>query len=198
MPRRPSRPRKAIPFSKPPGPPAGLRHELTRRKKTELVDILVELAEADRGVLRQLTARVDGTMSPDELIAATRQAIADATHFDKRDINHNFAYDYQAYDEVKRNLGRLIASGQWKQALSLALELMESGSEQVGMSDEGLMTEDIEACLNVVIEALRKCDLPAAEVIAWCTAMRDADQVGFIANESLQSLRNHLQATAPR
>jgi hypothetical protein len=193
MPRRPSRPRKAISFSKPPGPPAELRHALTRRKKAELVDILMELAEADRGVLRQLTARVDGTMSPEELIAATRQAIADATHFDKRDINHNFAYDYQAYDEVKRNLGRLIASGQWNQALSLALELMESGSEQVGMSDEGLMTEDIEACLNVVIEALRKCDLPAAEVIDWCTAMLMADQVGFIANEALQSLRNHFQ-----
>jgi hypothetical protein len=198
MSRRPSRPRRAVPFSKSPGPPAKLRHALTRRKKAELVDILMELAGADRGVLRQLTARVDGTISPDELIAATRQAIADATHFDKRDINHNFAYDDQAYDEVRRNLGRLIASGQWKEALSLALELMENGSEQVGMSDEGLMTEDIEDCLNVVIEALRKCDMPAVEVIAWCTAMLDADQVGFIANESLQSLRNHVQATAPQ
>jgi hypothetical protein len=36
-----------------------------------------------------------------------------------------------------------------------------------------LMTEDIEGCLSVVLEALRKCDLPAAEVIAWCTAMLD-------------------------
>ena len=45
----------------------------------------------------------------DELVAATRQAIADATDFDERDINRNFDYDYEAYSEVKRNLGRLIA-----------------------------------------------------------------------------------------
>ena len=198
MPRRRSRSREAIVFVNPPGPPAGLRHALTRRKKADLVDILMELAEVDRSILRQITARVYGTMSPDELIAATRQAITDATHFDKRYINHNFVYDLHAYNEVQRNLGLLIASGHWKETLSLSLKLMESGSEQVVMSDEGLMTEDIEACLNVVIEALRESDLPTTEVIAWCTAMLKTDQAGFIATEALQSLRNHLQATASR
>jgi hypothetical protein len=47
-------------------------------------------------------------------------------------------------------------------------------------------------------KALRKCDLPSAEVIAWCTAMLDADRVGFIASEPLQALRKHLQAAATR
>ena len=60
------------------------------------------------------------------------------------------------------------------------------------------MTEDIEGCLNVVLEALRKCDLPAAEVIAWCTGMLENDRIGFIAREPLQSLRNHFQTTAKR
>jgi hypothetical protein len=60
------------------------------------------------------------------------------------------------------------------------------------------MTEDIEGCLNVILEALRKCDLPAAEVIAWCSAMLENDRIGFIAREPLQSLRNHLQRTAAR
>jgi uncharacterized Zn finger protein len=179
-----------------PGPAAALRHALTRRKKAELVDVLMELAEADRGVLRQLTARFDVATAPDELIAATRQAIADATHFDKRDINRNFAYDDQAYSEVKRNLDRLIASGQLGQAMALALELMKRGSYQVEMSDEGLMTEDIETCLHEVLEALKTCDLPSSEVIAWCSAMLDNDRVGFIAREPLQSLRDHFQTTA--
>jgi hypothetical protein len=158
----------------------------------------MELAEADRGVLRQLTARFDVATSPDELVAATRQAIADATDFDKRDINRNFAYDDQAYSEVKRNLGRLIGSGQLRQAMPLALELMKRGSYQVEMSDEGLMTEDVEEGLNVVLEALRKSDLPAAEVIAWCSAMLESDRVGFIAREPLQSLRDHFRPTEGR
>jgi hypothetical protein len=175
-----------------------LRQALSRRKKAELVDVLLELAQADRTVLRQLTARFDVAAAPAELVAATRQAIADATAFDVRDINRNFDYDDEAYGEVKRNLGRLIASGQLRLAMELAVELMRQGSRQVEMSDEGLMTEDVEECLGVVLEALRKCDLPAAEVIAWCSAMINNDRVGFIAREPLQSLRKHFQAIAAR
>jgi uncharacterized Zn finger protein len=198
MPKRQPKPKRGVPSRKPSGPTAELRQALTRRKKAELVDVLMELAEADRGVLRQLTARFDVATAPDDLVAATRQAIADATGFDERDINRNFDYDDEAYGEVKRNLGRLIGSGQLRLAMPLALELMKRGSYQVEMSDEGLMTEDIEGCLSVVLEALRKCDLDAAEVIAWCSAMLDNDRVGFIAREPLQSLRNHFQRTAAR
>jgi hypothetical protein len=198
MPRRQPKPKKPVPIRKPPGPTAELRRALARRKKAELVDVLLELAQGDRGVLRQLTARFDVVTDPAELVAATRQAIADATDFDEREINRNFAYDDEAYHEVKRNLGRLIDSGQLRQAMSLALELMKQGSYQVEMSDEGLMTDDIEECLNVVLEALRKCDLPAAEVIAWCSAMLENDRIGFIAREPLQSLQNHFQRTAAR
>jgi uncharacterized Zn finger protein len=194
----PRKPKKAAPASKRPESMAQLRRALSRRKKAELVDTLLELAQADRGVLRQLTARFDVAAAPDELVAATQQAIADATAFDERDINRNFAYDYEAYGEVKRNLGRLIDAGQLPLAMRLAQELMKQGSYQVEMSDEGLMTQDIEDCLDVVLKALAKSDLPAAEVIAWCTAMLDTDRVGFIAREPLQSLRSRAQATTGR
>src|SRR6202790_5824020 len=91
MPKR--KPKKAAPARKQAASTAELRQALSGRKKAELVDALLELAEADRGVLRQLTARFDVAAAPDELMAATRQAIADATAFDKRDINRNFDYD---------------------------------------------------------------------------------------------------------
>jgi hypothetical protein len=192
------KPKKAAPTSKRPESMAQLHRALSRRKKAELVDTLLELAQADRGVLRLLSARFDVAAVPDELVAATYQAIADATDFDERDINRNFAYDYEAYHEVKRSLARLIDAGQLQLAMRLALELMKQGSYQVEMSDEGLMTKDIEDCLDVVLKALAKCDLPAAEVIAWCSAMLDNDRVGFIAREPLQSLRNRAQAAAGR
>jgi uncharacterized Zn finger protein len=192
------KPEKAAPSRKRPESAAQLRQALARRKKAELVDVLLELAEADRGVLRQLTARFDVAAAPDELVAATRQAIADATAFDERDINRNFDYDDEAYREVQRNLGRLITSGQLRQAMQLALELMKQGSYQVEMSDEGMMADDIEACLNVVVKALPKCELPTADVIAWCSAMLDSDRVGFIAREPLQSVRKQFQAIAAR
>ena len=195
MPRRPPRPRKAVPSRQHPVPASALRLALSRRKKAELVEALVELAEADRGLLRQLTARFDVATTPDELVAATQLAIADATDFDERQINRNFDYDYAAYSEVKRNLGRLIGSGQLRQAMELSLELMKQGSYQVEMSDEGLMTGDIEDCLSVVIAALRTCDVPASEVIAWCSTMLATDRVGFIASQPLEALRAQWQKT---
>jgi hypothetical protein len=75
---------------------------------------------------------------------------------------------------------------------------MKRGSYQVEMSDVGLMTEDIKGCLSVVIEAVTTSDLPAGEPLAWCSAMLDADRMGFIAREPLQSLRDHFQTTAAR
>ena len=121
MPKR--KPKKPAP-AKQPQSTAELRRALTGRKKVELVDILLQLAQADRGVLRQLTARFDVAAPPAKLVAATRQAIADATDFDERDINRNFDYDCDAYREVKRNLSRLIASGHLRLAMQLSLERM--------------------------------------------------------------------------
>jgi hypothetical protein len=81
-----------------------LRKALAQRTKAELLDVLVELAKENRGVFRRLAARFELGSPPQELAAATRQAIADATDFDERDANRNFSYDYEAYNAVKRNL----------------------------------------------------------------------------------------------
>jgi hypothetical protein len=179
-----------------------LRRGSTRRwrwrTKKELIDVLVELAHDDRNVLRQLDARFELEAPPRELVLATRQAIADATDFDERDINRNFSYDYAAYDAVKRNLSRLAGLGQLRLAMELSLELMDQGSYQVEMSDEGLMTDDIEECLKVVIQAVRKCDLPASESIAWCRGMLKKDRVGFICEEQLKALQADLEPSGSK
>ena len=196
MPKRRSRRVEPVPGPAQSETQSELRQALVRRKKSELVEILMELAEADRKIGRHLRAELQAVPALEELIAATRQAIADATAFDPRDINRNFSYDDDAYKEVRRNLGLLIASGQLRSAMSLALELMKRGSHQVEMSDEGLMTEDIESGLMVVIKALATCDLPASEVRSWITSMITSDRMGFIARESLESLQDQIPRSA--
>ena len=171
-----------------------LRKALAKRTKNELLDVLVELAEEDRGIARQLAARMEWDAPPQELAAATRQAIADATDFDERDINRNFSYDDEAYGEVKRNLSRLIDLGELHLAMELSLELMKQGSYQVEMSDEGLMTQDIEECLPVVLQALKQSDLPPDEIVAWCAEMIQSDRVGCICDRDLGALHNHSKA----
>jgi hypothetical protein len=178
-------------------PAERLRPALAKQTKGELIDVLVELAKDDRNVLRELDARFPRKAPPRELVTATRQAIVDATAFDERDINRNFDYDDAAYDEVKRNLARLVDLGQLRPAMDLALELMKQGSQQVEMSDEGLMTDDIEECLKVVTIALKKSALPPAEMVTWCDRMAAADRVGFVYDQELRALRNHFEAAHP-
>ena len=175
---------------------ARLRKALAKRTKDELIDVLVEWAKEDRSLLRRLAEQFDLESPPQELAAATRQAIADATDFDERDINRNFDYDSTAYTEVQRNLGRLVDLGELRLAMELSLELMKQGSHQVEMSDEGLMTYDIEECLQVVVAALRKCDLPPGEIATWCKVMTKADRVGCIYDRELEALRKHAEASA--
>lgn len=172
-----------------------LRKTLAKRTKADLIDALLALAQSDLGILRRLNASFKIEAPPEELLHATRQAIATATDFDERDINYNFDYDYAAYGEVKRNLSRLIKLKQLPLAMELSLELMKQGSCQVEMSDEGMMTEDIEECLQVVVKAAKKCDLPPAEVLAWCKKMIAADRVGFICDEELEDLQNRFKTS---
>jgi uncharacterized Zn finger protein len=174
-----------------------LRKVLAKRTKAELIDLLAELAKEDRRVLRRLGGRIDLETPPEALVASTRRAIADATDFDERDANRNFSYDYEAYEEVQRNLARLVKMGHLRSAMELSLELMDQGSRQVEMSDEGLMTHDIEQCLGAVMKAIKKCDLPVDEKIAWCTEMLRRDRMGFICDQELQTLRKHFEKARP-
>lgn len=187
--------RKVIKTPKRTVPASWLRKTLAQRTKDELMDALVQLAQNDRAVLRRLAAHFELQMPLNELLAATRQAIADATAFDERDINHNFSYDYEAYCQVQRNVRRLIETGQLQPAMELSLELMDQGSYQVELSDEGLMADDIEACFRPVLKALRKADLPATEVIAWCTEMLERDHMDFLCEQELRALRQQFRAS---
>lgn len=188
------RSKKAIQSPKRTDPAPWLRKALSQRTKGDLIDVLVEIAREDRAVLRRLAAPFERQTPLTELLAETRQAMADATTFDDRDINRNFSYDSEAYCQVQRNLHRLIEWGQLRPAMELSLELMKEGSHQVEMSDEGLMTDDIEPCFRVILKALRKCDLPPAEVIAWCTETLKRDRVGFICDQELRALREQFEA----
>ena len=162
---------------------------MTKRRKDELIEVVLDLARNNPATLRDLLARFEVQLSADGLVQATQRAIADATDFDRRQINHNFDYDYQAYESIQRNLKQLVAAGRIVDAMQLCLELMDQGSHQVEMSDEGLMADEIADCLKVVITALKKSDLPPIEIVKWCAAMTKSDRVGFICDEELKVLQ---------
>jgi hypothetical protein len=158
---------------------------LAKQTKAVLMDELIDLIKDDRRLERRLMQRFQITVPQEMLIQETRRAIADATDYDERESGYNFDYDYGAYDTVQKNFAALIKAGSLDTAMELALELMTSGSEQVESSDEGLMTNDIEECLRVVIKGLKKADLPKETIPIWARQMLDADRVQFICDEEL-------------
>lgn len=166
-----------------------LRRTLARMTPGQLADLVLELARADSAVMRQLIARFGIQTGPEELVAATRRAISDATEFDSREMNTNFDYDHRAYRTVKANFIELIRSNRLPTAMELAIELMKRGSRQIEMSDEGMMTDDVEECIAVVVQAIKKSTLSAAEVAKWRRAMQAGDSVGFVADDLLDSLQ---------
>lgn len=182
--------KKLLPASNKRAPKNWLREAVAKLTKEELVDFVAEMARADTGIRRKLETRFQLEPSGRDLVAETASAISNATDFDERQINQNFSYDYEAYDVVKRNFGRLAASGNLREAMALSLELMRQGSYQVEMSDEGLMSYEIEECLQVVIKALQKSDLPVEEVRQWCEEMARKDRIQCICRDELRSLQD--------
>lgn len=164
-----------------------IEKQLQKRTKAELVAVILAIAKEHAVVARELEDRLTIEKPVDLLVADVSSAIARATDFDERLMNHNFTVDWQAYEEVQKGLSQLVKLGHLADAKSLALELMKSGSYQVECSDEGLMTDDIIECLKPVIRAVKAAG--GKESVRWARDMQAADRVGFICDKELAELR---------
>ena len=173
---------------------AELKKALNKRKKSELVDAMMEMASQDESLRRDMELRfevqIPVTSEKDHenlktIVEETRRAIAKATQVDEKRINYNFDYDRNAYELVQRNLQQLIDVKQFESAAALAIELMKMGSYQIEMSDEGMMTEDIENCLRPVIHGLKKSGLPQEQISRWIKDLQFADSCGFVCGRDL-------------
>ncbi len=161
---------------------------LAKQTKAVLIDELIGLIKADRRLERSLMQRFQIAVPPAMLIQETRQAISDATDYEEFETGTNFDYDYGAYQTVQNNFKKLIKEGQIELVMELALELTKSGSAQMEMSDEGLMYDDIEACVHVVIKALKSADLTTESIQIWAQQMQHADRIDCICDTELTAL----------
>ncbi|HZD51472.1 MAG TPA: hypothetical protein VE175_00360 [Woeseiaceae bacterium] len=160
---------------------------LRKRTKEDLIKMIVMIAKDHSIVVRELEARLELEKPVDLLVADVSSAIDRAVDFDERLTNWNLDVDWQAYADVRKGLSLLVKLGYLDDAMSLALKLMKDGSYQVECSDEGLMTDEIEACLKPVIRAVKAAGGDRAT--QWASGMQAADRVGFICDGELSKLR---------
>ena len=190
----------AVTKSKSAKPTANLQVEiakaLTKQSKKFLVDWIMEIAGDNPNLLRRLTQEFSIEISTNDLVADTRKAIADATDFDERETNYNFDFDYQAYVTTAKNFEKLLKADRWDELLPLTLELMDKGSYQMQMSDEGMMLDDIDDCFASVIESMYDSHLSVSVRSQWCEAMLKADRTQCISTGPLKSLLDSLRILA--
>ena len=91
---------------------------------------------------------------------------------------------WRAYDAVRRGLSQLIQKEKIEEAKALALKLMQKGSFQVECSNEGLMQEEIENCLRLVISAVAE----SSGGSEWALEMLRHDRTGFVCRQQLTEL----------
>ena len=81
---------------------------LRKQTKAELVAVILEIAQQHAVVERRLVDRLAIEQPVDLLVANVSSAIARATDFDERMMNHNFDVDWRAYADVQKGLLQLI------------------------------------------------------------------------------------------
>jgi hypothetical protein len=155
-----------------------LKQALKDSSRADLLKCLVDLAATIPEVWQALEARLrlEPRTTPD-LVSRTQVAIRRATDFDERDINRNFDYDYDAYEQIPKYFRQLAESGLLETAMDLAIELLSAGSYQVEMSDEGLMWHEIESCLDVISDAVERSQLPSETILLWIARMEQSDRM---------------------
>ena len=93
-----------------------LRTALTKCKKAELVDLLVEYADEHLEVMRDLESRLEIDKPTPFVVTDIEIAIVRATQVDERRLNYNFDYDYGAYEAAQAGLKRLVETGELEEA----------------------------------------------------------------------------------
>jgi len=164
------------------------RRALARHRKADLIACLVELARNDTELRCRIAAHLDLDLPQKTVTEDNVELIHRATRFDPRQMNRNFDYDHAAYEQVRRNFMSMVASQRIDEAMEQARLLMKLGSQQVEMSDEGLMLDQIEACLRVVLEAVAQSSLSPAKKTRWLAELKRADRLQMICEREIKRL----------
>ena len=142
---------------------------LEEMTKSQLVSLIQELAGAIPDLNQALEDRQalsKGTVK--KMVQSIRNEI-DALSSEPGWRHHWNDEGYTPdYSRVQERLEALLAQGYADEVVSLGKELLDAGTNQVGMShDDGETALEISPCLEVVFRALPKSTLPPVQQMLW-------------------------------
>jgi uncharacterized Zn finger protein len=142
---------------------------LKGKTKAQLIDLIHELAGQYPEMARDLSDRK-------QLISGNTKMLVTRLRREIRDIgndpgwqNHWNGEGYTPdYSGIRKKLETLLKAGHTDELLSLGRELVTTGTRQVEEShDEGETAMEIAACMPVIVGALDRSSLDAADKLIW-------------------------------
>ena len=150
-----------------------IRQDITNflkgKTKAQLMDLIHELAEQYPEMTKDLSDRnqlISGNTKT--LVARLRREIrdmGDEPGWQNYWRSQGFTPDYS---EIRKKLEALVKTGHADEALALGRELVSTGTRQVEKShDEGETAMEIADCIPVIVGALDRSSLDAADKLIW-------------------------------
>ncbi|MFH1351878.1 MAG: hypothetical protein ABII26_13245 [Pseudomonadota bacterium] len=152
---------------------------LRQQKKDDLIALINDL------VMRYPDVRV-ALMDRRELAGGAIKGMVDRVRKEIRQLTAAPVYqdywnddqeDLPDYSRVRERLEALMNQGHAEEVLSLGKELLEAGTNQVGMShDGGHLSWSIGECMEIVFKALPRSGLSTAEQMLWAVEAELVDK----------------------
>ena len=142
---------------------------LKGKTKAQLIDLIHDLAQRYPDMAMNLCDR-------QQLISGNIKTLVTRLREEIRDIGdeHGWQDHWRGegytpdYSGIRKKLETLIKAGYADEVLTLGRELVKTGTRQVGEShDEGETAMEVAACMPVIVEALDRSSLEAADKLIW-------------------------------
>ncbi|MDY6837480.1 MAG: hypothetical protein SWH78_05865 [Thermodesulfobacteriota bacterium] len=168
---------------------------LKGKTKTQLIDLIHELAEQYPEMARDLTdRRLFASGDTKALVARLREEIDEITeepgwqNYWKGD---GYTPDYSG---IRKKLETLLKAGHADEVLTLGRELMTTGTRQIEEShDEGETAMEVAGCMPIIVDALGRSSLPGADRLNWALDAVLEDQF-----EVCEAFEEYLQRRHPK
>jgi hypothetical protein len=157
---------------------------LERHSKAQLISLLQDTAFRWEDVCRQLLMETEDDQPLSGLVGDIRSALRKATHVPEEQVNRNLSVDYNAYEQVRRGLKKLIATDHLREAMALAIDVIQLGSNQVELSDEGLMADEVVETVKLVVKEVDAAQIGPEEKAKWWVALAAADWLELLSGPS--------------
>ena len=161
---------------------AALKTFLGKKKKVELIDMILDLINHDSGLQNKIADQMnlaEGNL--DQLCQSIRSKINERTDELAWSNHWSGESNIPDYSQIEQNFEALLKAGHADELVSLGKHLFIQGNRQIEQSDdEGMTAIAIAQCMEIVFKAISQSTLSNADQLIWMIDLFLQDQYSIL------------------